>query len=75
MKGVAFCDLESVIKFMYHGQVNVTNERLSSFLQTAEMLQIKGLTDVHNKDENDKFSDSIPSPASIQRTTNTAVSR
>lgn len=38
---------------MYNGQVNVTQERLSCFLQTAEMLQIKGLTDMNdNKHDN-----------------------
>lgn len=30
---------------MYHGEVNVEQEQLSSFLTTAEMLAVQGLTD------------------------------
>lgn len=45
LKGVSFQELQAVVQFMYNGQVNVSQERLPSFLQTAEILQIKGLTD------------------------------
>ncbi|ODM99307.1 Longitudinals lacking protein-like [Orchesella cincta] len=51
LKGVSFADLQAVIQFMYNGQVNVTQERLPSFLQTAEILQIKGLTDSANSEK------------------------
>jgi len=47
LRGVSFCDLSSVLDFMYHGEVNVAQEDLNSFLAVAEELQIKGLT---NKD-------------------------
>ena len=33
-----------MIEFVYNGQVNVTQAQLSSFLKTAEMLQVRGLT-------------------------------
>jgi hypothetical protein len=50
LKGVSMVDLEAVVTFMYNGQVNVTQERLPSFLATAELLQIKGLTDMSDRD-------------------------
>jgi hypothetical protein len=44
MKGVKYADLVSVLDFMYHGEVNVAQEELNSFLAVAEDLQVKGLT-------------------------------
>merc|ERR1712215_574574 len=44
LKGVQFSDLQSVLNFMYHGEVNVAQEELNSFLSVAEDLQVKGLT-------------------------------
>ena len=42
VKGVKFKDMEAVLNFMYHGEVNVVQEDLNSFLQVAEDLRIKG---------------------------------
>merc|ERR1719244_486713 len=44
LKGVKFRDMESVLNFMYHGEVNVAQDDLNSFLQVAEDLRVKGLT-------------------------------
>jgi len=44
LKGVEFSDLQSVLNFMYHGEVNVAQEELNSFLAVAEDLKVKGLT-------------------------------
>ena len=44
LKGVEFTDLQAVLNFMYHGEVNVAQEELNSFLAVAEELQVKGLT-------------------------------
>ena len=44
MKGVEFTNLIYVLNFMYHGEVNVAQEELNSFLSVAEDLQVKGLT-------------------------------
>eukprot|EP00092_Neocalanus_flemingeri_P007010 GFUD01007571.1.p1 GENE.GFUD01007571.1~~GFUD01007571.1.p1 ORF type:complete len:367 (-),score=83.46 GFUD01007571.1:1-1062(-) len=44
LKGVKFVDLQSVLNFMYHGEVNVAQEELNSFLAVAEDLRVKGLT-------------------------------
>jgi len=44
LKGVSFRDMEAVLNFMYHGEVNVAQDDLNSFLQVAEDLRVKGLT-------------------------------
>jgi len=44
LKGVKYTDLQSVLNFMYHGEVNVAQEELNSFLAVAEELSVKGLT-------------------------------
>ncbi|XP_049291895.1 protein bric-a-brac 1-like [Anopheles funestus] len=44
-KNVRYTDLLSLIEFMYQGEVNVLQEQLPSFLHTAELLAIRGLTD------------------------------
>jgi len=44
LKGVKYTDLQSVLNFMYHGEVSVAQEELNSFLAVAEDLKVKGLT-------------------------------
>ncbi|XP_026727330.1 broad-complex core protein isoforms 1/2/3/4/5-like [Trichoplusia ni] len=48
-----FEDLNAIINFMYHGEVNIFQEQLESFLITAELLEVKGLTD-NVEDESSK---------------------
>ncbi|XP_011880839.1 PREDICTED: protein abrupt isoform X3 [Vollenhovia emeryi] len=38
--------MESLLRFMYHGEVHVGQEQLPAFLKTAQMLQVRGLADV-----------------------------
>ena len=33
-----------MVEFVYKGEVNVLQSQLASFLKTAEMLQVKGLS-------------------------------
>jgi len=49
LKGVNCVDIESILNFMYHGEVSIAQEQLNSFLAVAEDLQVKGLTQ-NNKD-------------------------
>jgi len=44
LKGVKYTDLVAVLNFMYHGEVNVAQKELNTFLGVAEELKIKGLT-------------------------------
>jgi len=48
LKGVKYSDLQSVLNFMYHGEVNVAQEELNNFLSIAEELKVKGLTQGNN---------------------------
>jgi len=44
LKGVKYEDVLAVLNFMYHGEVNIAQTELNSFLAVAEDLQVKGLT-------------------------------
>merc|ERR1712168_644586 len=44
LKGVKYGDLVAVLNFMYHGEVNVSQEDLNTFPAVAEDLKVKGLT-------------------------------
>jgi len=64
LKGVKFADLQSVLNFMYHGEVNVAQDELNSFLAVAEELKVKGLTQNNSSSSNTKSS---PQPAKSSR--------
>jgi len=61
LKGVKYVDLVSVLNFMYHGEVNVAQEELNSFLAVAEDLKVKGLTQ-NNSDSNPISKPDAPKP-------------
>jgi len=61
LKGVKYTDLQSVLSFMYQGEVNVAQEELNSFLAVAEELKIKGLTQNSPKETSFK-EDKPPAP-------------
>jgi hypothetical protein len=43
LRDVSETDLSSLLKFMYHGEVRIEEDRLKDFLKTAETLQVRGL--------------------------------
>ena len=45
LKDVPLEDLQGIVEFIYHGEVSVDKECLTSFLKTAQMLRVKGLTE------------------------------
>ena len=66
MKGVTQRELKAILDFMYHGEVQVAQEDLNSFLAVAEELKVKGLT--QNKSTSDQKSTkpkSLPPPPSF----------
>eukprot|EP00092_Neocalanus_flemingeri_P018986 GFUD01020571.1.p1 GENE.GFUD01020571.1~~GFUD01020571.1.p1 ORF type:complete len:312 (-),score=57.37 GFUD01020571.1:288-1223(-) len=58
LKGVKYEDVLSVLNFMYHGEVNVAQDDLNTFLSVAEDLQVKGLTQTSQKQQ--QASQNIP---------------
>ncbi|XP_019880594.1 protein tramtrack, beta isoform isoform X12 [Aethina tumida] len=48
MKDVSYVALSDLLQFMYQGEVQVSQDNLTSFIKTAEALQIKGLTGENN---------------------------
>jgi len=64
LKGVKYSDLQSVLNFMYHGEVNVAQEELNSFLAVAEELRVKGLTQNNQQSSLSKPKQSYSAPKS-----------
>jgi len=72
LKGVKYTDLQSVLNFMYHGEVNIAQEELNSFLAVAEDLRVKGLTQNQPRAENPKRESQQPPPKPPQIIKSTA---
>jgi hypothetical protein len=64
LKGVKHADLLAVLNFMYHGEVNVAQEELNSFLAVAEELKVKGLTQQNGGQTDDRVSGNSSSGSS-----------
>jgi len=67
LKGVEFTDMQAVLNFMYHGEVNVAQDELNSFLAVAEDLKVKGLTQSNsssdgNRKPKSETANSVPAP-------------
>ncbi|XP_012282749.1 broad-complex core protein isoforms 1/2/3/4/5 isoform X2 [Orussus abietinus] len=56
LQDVAFSDLHALVEFIYHGEVNVHQRSLSSFLKTAEVLRVSGLTQQADQKDRDELS-------------------
>ncbi|XP_018341527.1 PREDICTED: broad-complex core protein isoforms 1/2/3/4/5 isoform X4 [Trachymyrmex septentrionalis] len=56
LQDVAFSDLHALVEFIYHGEVNVHQRSLSSFLKTAEVLRVSGLTQQTEQTDRDELS-------------------
>ncbi|XP_019888085.1 protein abrupt isoform X7 [Ooceraea biroi] len=47
LRDVPASDMESLLRFMYHGEVHVSQDQLGAFLKTAQLLHVRGLADVN----------------------------
>ena len=57
LRGVKHRELQSVLDFIYHGEVNIAQDDLNSFLLVAEELQVKGLTQSQSESPGNKSGD------------------
>ena len=46
LSGVQFSVLENIIRFIYHGVVDISQDQVNIFLSVAQDLQVKGLTEL-----------------------------
>lgn len=71
LKGVKYNELQSILNFMYYGEVNVAHEDLNGFLSVAEDLKIKGLTQSDNNKKSEETKEvperERPAPAQKQK--------
>lgn len=51
MRDCELIHITALLEFMYAGEVNISQAQLTSFLRTAEALQIRGLTDSSDKNK------------------------
>jgi len=59
LKGFKYTDLQSVLNFMYNGEVSIAQEELNSFLAVAEDLKVKGLTQSQSSSSSSHAKDSF----------------
>jgi len=60
LKDTSYADIAAIIDFMYKGEINVSQDKLSSLLKTAENLKVKGLAEVSG--ESEKKTPAVSSP-------------
>ncbi|CAG0879049.1 unnamed protein product [Cyprideis torosa] len=73
LRGVSFSHLQAIIHFIYHGEVDVSNDQLGEFLKAADLLHISGLAEEKSsKHENATLS---PSKSTTRRRLSSSIER
>ena len=54
MKGIRQKNLQSILNFIYQGEVEIAQEDLNGFIEAAVELNIRGLNNVHQKDTEER---------------------
>ncbi|MCL4123722.1 UNVERIFIED_CONTAM: hypothetical protein GTU68_057158, partial [Idotea baltica] len=62
LRDTSFLELKSLLSFIYHGEVNVSQDRLGLLLKTAESLRIKGLAQDKRARDLEQYGGLINSP-------------
>ena len=73
LKGIKFSDVESVLAFIYEGEVNIEQDNLNTFLKVAEELEVKGL--VPGKDHQGGFNMQSPFPRTNMQSPNSSIAK
>ena len=64
LKGTKFSDVEAVLNYIYHGEVNIDEANLNAFLEVAEDLEVKGLVPGKNYEGGSCMQSPFPRTAS-----------
>ncbi|GIX76039.1 protein bric-a-brac 1 [Caerostris extrusa] len=68
LQDMKFNDLKNIIEFMYHGEVNISQDQLATLLNNGAKLMVKGLAEMASeKTFSDKLSEETD-PKSVQTT-------
>lgn len=70
MRDVKWPELKAAVEFMYKGEINVSQEQIEPLIRVAEMLKIRGLTDVNAAD-----TDVVAAPTPIARNRSNSTNR
>jgi len=70
LHGVSHADITAILNFMYHGEVNVTEGEIGSFLAIAEDLKVRGLT---HADLQDRMPASLKKMAGVKRSSSSST--
>jgi len=60
LKDTSYTDIAAIVEFMYKGEINVSQDHLSSLLKTAENLKVKGLAEVSGEERRSQPTQSTP---------------
>ena len=52
--GVSSVNLGFILDYIYHGEVNIFQDQMDSFLQIAQNLELEGLLNVNNEQDNEE---------------------
>ncbi|XP_066956541.1 protein abrupt-like [Macrobrachium rosenbergii] len=60
---VRYCELLTLLQYMYHGEVQISHDQITDFLRTAKLLQIRGLAEAAASESRSR------TPPEVQRDT------
>ena len=55
LKGIKRDVIEPILDFLYNGETKVAQEELNTFLETAQEIQVRGLQNHRQKDNNQQI--------------------